>query len=904
MQPTAGEFPVGQTLATRRLVLRDGSTAGMRMASPEDRDAMRQFFHDLSPTSRRRRFLASAEPSADLIDRLCSNANPHDSVTLVVSRHRGEGVRVVGVGSYFSTNGESAEVAFAIDDRFHGKGIATCLLEELAAVARDNGFRWFDANVLAENSDMLDVFRDSGFDHQSTIANGCVDVRLSLAPSLASLATSDDHDRQATVASLRAILEPRAVAVIGASRDESNLGRRVFEGLLAASLPVYPVNPAIAELRGRRCYRSARELPPGVDLAVVAVPRDLVLATVDDCAAAGVKGVVVISAGFAENGVEGRRLQDQLVERVRSHGMRMVGPNCMGVLSTRPSARFNASFAEALPAEGRIALASQSGGLGLAILELAARRQLGLSTFVSLGNKADVSGNDLLQYGESDPATSVILLYLESFGNPRRFASLARRISRRKPIVVVKAGRTPAGNRAAASHTAGLAASELAVDGLFKQSGVIRADTIDEMFDVAALLESQPLPTGRRVAIVTNTGGPGILAADACSGAGLAVNEFSDQTRLLLAAFLPTMGSINNPIDMVASAGPAEYTRTLQTLLAADDVDAVVAIYTAIDRRRTDEILEAIQNGVLVGRTLNGARKPVLVCTMASARAIPLHAGGETLPVYEFPEHAARALGKAAGYAAWLAQPPGTYPNFGDLQPREARAFCQEIVRQLGDTWLNLDELRHLLEMVGLHVVPGVVASTGDEAAAMAKLVGFPVALKVSSSKALHKTELGGVRLNLMTEADVRSAFAEMSAAVTALIGENIDGVLVQPMFSDGVETIVGLTSDPMFGPLVAFGLGGVNVEVFRDVAFRVAPLTDREVDDLLHSIRGFKLLEAHRGRPAADLDALRDLLSRVAYLGEQVPELRELDLNPVIARARGCEVVDARARVAPASGR
>ena len=390
-------------------------------------------------------------------------------------------------------------MAFAVGDEFHGRGIATALLERLALYGRDQNFEYFSASVLPDNYEMLDVFRDSGFDVHSTTESGTVEVRLSLHPSTASVAAADERERLATIASLLAILKPRSVAVVGASRRESNLGRRVLESLLASGFngPVYAVNPSVTELHGQRCYASPRDLPPGVDLAVIAVPREAVLAAVDDCATVGVKGIVVISAGFAEADARGRDLQAELVERVRGYGMRMVGPNCMGVLNTDPTIGLNASFAERLPPPGRIALASQSGGLGFAVLNLAATRQIGLSTFVSLGNKADMSGNDILQYAEHDPSTSVVLLYLESFGNPRRFGQLAKRVSRVKPIVVVKSGRTAAGLRAATSHTAGLAASELAVDGLFQQSGVIRADTIDEMFDVAPCLDLQPLPPGR-----------------------------------------------------------------------------------------------------------------------------------------------------------------------------------------------------------------------------------------------------------------------------------------------------------------------------------------------------------------------------------------------------------------------
>jgi acetyl coenzyme A synthetase (ADP forming)-like protein len=885
-----------ESTGTTRLLLRDGSTAGLRASSRADLEAMRLLFHDLSPTSRRRRFLAMAEPSSDLIDRFCDNSDPRQGLTLVACRQSAGRAQLVGVGSYFAAGDGRAEVAFAVNDDFHGKGIATALLERLAVVAADNGFSSFEATVLADNIDMLDVFRDSGFAIRSKTGDGCVDVRLSLAPSVTSAAASDERDRLATIASLRAILQPRAIAVIGASRDGANLGRRIFDALLAASVPVYPVNPAAADIDGHPCYPSARALPSGVDLAIIAVPRDAVLGVVDDCASAGVKGIVVISAGFAEAGDEGRALQARLVERVRSYGMRMVGPNCMGVLNACGSTQFNASFAADLPKQGDIALASQSGGLGLAILELAQQRQIGLSTFVSLGNKADVSGNDLLQYAEADPATSILLLYLESFGNPRRFARLARRVSRRKPIVIVKAGRTPAGTRAAASHTAALAASELAIDGLFRQSGVIRADTIDEMFDIAACLDAQPLPPGHRVAIVTNAGGPGILATDACSAAGLAVDEFSERTRSRLTSFLPRTSSVSNPIDMIASAGTAEYRQTIETLLAADEVDAIIVIYTTVDPRRTDEVLSAIAAGVAEGRAAGGMKKPVLVCTMASSRKTELRAGGEILPCYAFPEQAARALGKTAAYAAWRRQPPDLYPNFSGIPVADARTFCQGIIQARGQTWLSLTEIRRLLSMFGLRTVPGVEVSTADAAAAMARMVGFPVAVKISCP-GIHKTELGGVRLNLQTEEHVREAFNAVSSRAKSAGCECAD-VLVQPMFTDGLETIVGLTSDPMFGPLVAFGLGGVNVEVFRDVAFRVAPLTDREADDLLHSVRGFQLLESHRGHPAADLDALRDLLMRVAFLGEQVPELLELDLNPVIARPSGYELVDVRARI------
>ncbi len=873
---------------TSRLVLRDGSSAGVRPATVSDREAMRRFFDKLSPDSRRLRFLASTAVSDDLLTRLCDNHEPHDALTLIVSRRGDETTQIIGVGSYFAGSDTSAEVAFAIDDAFHGRGIATALLERLALHGRDQNFDHFTASVLPENSEMLDVFRDSGFEVRSTTDAGIVEVRLSLDSSTTNVAAGDERERLATIASLRAILRPRATAVIGASRRPSNLGRRVLESLMRSGFtgPIYPVNPAVADLSGKRCYSSARDLPSGVDLAVIAVPRESVLAAVDDCAAAGISGIVVISAGFAEADVRGRELQAELVERVRGYGMRMVGPNCMGVINADPAMGLNASFAERLPPAGRVALASQSGGLGLAVLTLAASRQIGLSTFVSLGNKADISGNDILQYAEHDAGTSVVLLYLESFGNPRRFGQIARRVSRAKPIVVVKSGRTVAGLRAAASHTAGLAASELAVDGLFRQAGVIRADTIDEMFDLAVCLDLQPLPPGRRVAIVTNAGGPGILAADACAGGGLDVQ--------------PTASGLTNPVDLIASADGTAYLDTIAKLLESPDVDAVMAIYTTIDSTRTDELLSGITQGVVEGRRRGFAGKPVVVCTMASANTAPLHAGTEILPVYEFPEQAARALAKATAYAEWRSAPSGSFVSFTDMRVREARNLCRDIVRSRGESWLTTQELHQLLHAADLQLAPAVIAHSGDEAAALARVFGYPVVAKIASPKAVHKTEVGGVRLHLANEHAVRTAYAELCATASNTLGGWFEGILIQPMVTNGTETLIGLSQDLMLGPLVAFGLGGTQVELFRDVGFRIAPLSERDADEMIHGVRGLALLQGYRNKPPADLRALQDVLLKVSHLGAQIPELAELEFNPIMAlpEGHGCQIVDVRARV------
>jgi acetyl coenzyme A synthetase (ADP forming)-like protein len=904
MQKVADTLPSSDDVATTRAVLRDGSVALLKVAEPSDHDAVQRFFHELSPESRRRRFFSLAEPSDALVTRLCDSRNLASAATLLALRAVDGELKPIAVASYISLGGGAAEAAFAVDDRFQGKGIGTVLLERLATIAAANGLERFDATTLSENAAMLDVFHESGFEVRSKSARGTIDVQLWLNPTDRAVTVAERRMALATAASLRRLLEPSSVAVVGASRDPASIGHRIVAALTAATFagPVYPINPQADTIAGLVCYPSVGQAPRGIDLAVIAVPKDRVLEAVDACAAAGVTSLVVITAGFAESGDDGKALQQALVERVRAHGMRMVGPNCMGVLNANPAIRLNASFSPIVPPSGHVGLSSQSGALGMAILELASARGVGLSTFVSVGNKADVSGNDLLQYWEADPQTSVILLYLESFGNPRRFARLARRIARIKPIVCVKSGRTRAGSRAAGSHTAALAASDTAVDALFRQTGVIRANTIDEMFDIATCLEAQPLPRGHRVGIVTNAGGPGILAVDACESSGLEVVPFSEPTRAALAAFLPREASIGNPVDMIASAGPAEFRQAVQSVLDSEDVDALIVIYTPVDRTTTDATFQAIRDGIASGRAGRGAGKPILACVMADhGHPKQLTVGDERVPTYVFPENAAHALANVASYASWRSQPPGLLWGFDDVRVDSARETCQSAIAARGQTWLTADETRDLLGAFALPTAAGTIARTADEAVALAQVLGFPVAAKLATRGLAHKTELGGVRLNLTSDAAVRRAFDDIVAAGRAHGGESsVDGVLIQAMIQGGVETMIGVSDDPMFGPLVAFGLGGVYVEVLKDVQFRIAPLTDRDADELIHGIRGLPLLQGYRGHAPADLDALRELLLRVSRLAVDVPEIAELDLNPVMALppGHGARIVDARIKV------
>lgn len=906
VRPRYLPLPYQQAPDSGLLILRDGATASIRLARPADKQALETFFARLSAKSRFDRFFSRSLPRDDYIESLCDSANPRSRLTLIVTRLIEPAERIIAAGSYAAQDETSAEIAMAVADEYQGRGIGALLLERLAVLAARNGFRHFWAITQAQNHAMLELFRQSGFECRQKAEHGYVEIDLSVMPSEASVARSEMRDRVSTAASLRPFFQPRAVAVVGASRNPANIGARILGALVASEFrgAIFPVNPQATSVASLPAYASVRDLPQTPDLAVIAVPRDAVEGVIDDCAARAVRAVVVITAGFAEVSAEGRQAQQRLVEKVRGYGMRMVGPNCLGLLNTDPAVKLNASFAPNFPPQGRVAFCSQSGALGLAIIALARQRNLGLSCFVSVGNKADVSSNDLLQYWEEDPQTDVVLLYLESFGNPRRFARIANRVARRKPIVAVKAGRTRAGGRAAGSHTAALAASDVAVDAMFHQTGVIRADTLDEMFDLALALSNQPLPGGRRVGILTNAGGLGILCADACEAGGLAVAPLSERTRQLLRQFLPATASVANPVDMIASASADDFRQAVDILLTSGELDSLIVLTIHVGLTDIPAIAGQVHAGVAASRARGGQNKPVLTCFMDGGTTLTAPArAGERLPNYEFPECAARVLSKIAAYAEWRNGPAGIILDFDDLKPAAARVACQTHLAKRGAGWLSAGELRQVLTAFGLPLPRANICQSADDAARSAAEIGFPVALKLVSSEIVHKTEIGGVQLDLRDEAAVRAAFDTIRGR---LARENkldaMDGVLVQPMISGGVEVMVGVTQDPSFGPLIGFGLGGIHVEILKDVCFRVTPITDHDAKEMVRSIRGYPLLEGYRGHPPADIPAIEELLLRVARLIEELPEIGELDLNPVFALppGQGCVIVDARMRVAP----
>jgi len=693
------------------------------------------------------------------------------------------------------------------------------------------------------------------------------------------------------------ILRPRAVAVVGASREPGTIGNQLVVNLVDYGFTgiVYPVNPRASSVHAIRAYPSVSAIGAPVDLAVIAVPKQFVLSVVEDCASAGVRGVVVISAGFREVGPEGAERERLLVEIVRRAGMRMVGPNCMGVLNAEPTVSMNATFAPLMPPFGGVAFVSQSGAMGLSVLDYAREYGIGISQFVSVGNKPDVSGNDLLLQWEHDPSVSVILMYTENFGNPKRFREIASRITKVKPVIALKSGRSVVGARAASSHTGALAASDAAVDALLGQAGVLRAGSVEELFDMAMAFGRQPLPRSRRTAVLTNAGGPGILAADALEANGMQLPELQPATVAKLAPLFPPEASIRNPLDMIASATPAGYRAALGALLADPGIDSAMAIFIPPLRVEQEPVAEA-----MAAAAAEQPETPMLAVLMGRnglpAGKAELHEAG--IPAYLFPEAAARALAAMCRHREWLER-PADEPTPLTVD----RALAAEIMgraRSERRTKLSETESLALLDAYGIPTAPAELATTPDEAAAAAARVGLPAAMKIVSPDISHKTDVGGVRLGLESAAEVRDAFVRMTDEVCRHVaGARVDGVLVQRMVRGGRETIAGVTRDRLFGPLVMFGLGGILVEALRDVVFRLAPLSTTDAREMVGGIRGAAILAGIRGEPPADRDALVDAVRRVAQLAVDFPEIEEMDVNPLLAFANGAVAVDARIRVA-----
>ena len=867
----------------RDVVLRDGLTLRLRPPTGEDAGAVTDFLKRLSPESLVMRFHGAVAIRPAIVQPVLEpDWVERGSLVGVVGEAQDE--TVVALGNYVRLREPAvAEVAFAVADDLQGRGVGTRLLEQLAEIAGAVGVERFVAEVRPENRAMLQVFEDAGFQQTRELGDDVAEVHLAIEATSSYLDQVDRRDHVAVGASLRPFFAPSSVAVLGASARRGSIGGELFRNVLAGDFTgaAYPVNVRGENVAGVRGYSSIEEIPDDIDLAVIAVPGEHVIGAAESALAAGVRALCVISAGFAEVGPAGQERQDQLLALVRAHGGRLIGPNCLGIALSGP--RLNATFGPPTIPAGNIGFSSQSGALGLAFLEEAAARGLGLSAFVSIGNKADVSSNDLLEHWEDDEATDVILLYLESFGNPRRFARIARRVARRKPILAMKSGRSRAGARAAGSHTAALAGSESAVDALFQQAGVIRASTLAELLNVASLLATQPLPAGRSVAVMTNAGGLGILCADACEAAGLELPDLSEETSAALAAQLPAEASVSNPVDLLGSATGATYEAALPVLLAEQRVDAVIVLFVPPVVAGSEEVARAVRRAVDSVETLD---KPVLAAIMGRGEVrAALHGGDRPIAAFAFPESAAAALGLAARRSDWLRQPAGTVPELADADVAAARAVVGAALDDADDRWLAPDEVRALLGAYRVPFVPEHQVETADDAVAAAASVGYPVVAKTAKAGA-HKTETGGVALNLTGEGALRTALAQVGLPA-----------VIQPMVKGGAELLAGVVQDPVFGPLVAFGPGGVLAELIGDVTTRIAPLTDADAEDLVLGGKAGRLARGFRGAET-DPEALIDLVHRLAHLAEDLPEVAELDLNPVIALPSGCVAVDARVRV------
>jgi acetate---CoA ligase (ADP-forming) len=858
------------------VILRDGSTLRLRAPAAEDADALLEFFADLSDHSRYLRFHGFPALGPKLVETLL-DPDWEERGALLGSLDG----RIVAVANWVRLRDpHAAEVAFTVGDEFQRRGIGTRLLEQLAARASKAGIEEFVAEVLHDNATMLAVFRDAGFAVTRAGEAGELEIRFAIAPTDVYREHVAERDHVAVRASLEPFFHPRSVAIIGASKRRGSIGGELFRNVLIGDFAgsVYPVNLKGDAVAGVHGYTGVGEIAEHVDLAVICLPAELVLEAAEEALAAGVRALVVISAGFAETGSEGTERQERLLALVRAHGARLLGPNCLGIASS--SVHLNATFAPRSFPAGKIGFSSQSGALGLALLERAEASGLGVTSFVSIGNKADVSSNDLLEWWEDDDETELVVLYLESFGNPRAFARIARRLARRKPILALKGGTTRAGSRAAGSHTAALAGSDAAADALFAQAGVIRARTLDELIDTASLLSAQPVPRGRRVAVVTNAGGLGILATDACEALGLELPPPSEETRAALAAVMPAEGSAANPIDMLGGANAESFEKALPPVLADPAFDAAIVLF--VPTVGTDE--EAV--GAAISRAAATTEDKPVLCAFLSAKGAPVSLQSvANVPSFAYPEAAAKALRGAVERGEWLRRPAGSVLEF-ECDRDEAQAVVREAVTA-GGGWLDSEQTRRLLEAYGVPLVPERVAATKEAAVEAAGELGFPVVLKTAAPGA-HKTEQGGIALDL--------ADAEAVLEAAERIGPPF---LVQPFVRGGAELLAGAMQDPVFGPLVAFGPGGVLAELIGEAQFRLAPLTDLDARELVRSGKAGRLAAGFRGTPPADQGALVDLLLRLSLLAEDLPEVAELDLNPVLALPDRCFAVDARVRVA-----
>jgi acyl-CoA synthetase (NDP forming)/RimJ/RimL family protein N-acetyltransferase len=879
-------------------LLADGTTVEIRPAVPGDFDSVKAMHDAMSSDNMYLRFFNASRLSAETeARRLCRAPGPDRLALLALT-----GSGVVGCASYDlvpATEGRTAEIAFAVADHMHHKGIATLLLEHLISAARASQVRTFTAETLSENSAMLRVFADAGLPVQRHSEYGVAEVNVPLPEDTSTtleayLETTARRERAADAVSLRHVFAPESVVVIGASRRRGTVGRAILDNIRTAGYAgrLYAVNAHARQLGGVPCLPTLADLPEAPDLALVAVPAPGVLGIVEDCGRLGVKALTVITSGLDT------AASADLLATCRRHGMRLVGPNCFGVAV--PGIGLDATFAASHPRPGIAGLVTQSGGLGFAMVDQLSRLGIGISSFASVGDKLDVSGNDMLMWWEQDGATKLAVLYIESFGNPRKFARTARRIGAAMPVLTVHAGWPAADQEAAAPYTASPLVSR---EALFEQAGIIATPGFGALIEATAFLATQPVPAGRTVAIVSNIGGAGVLAADACTGLGLTVHHPHGLTRRRLRALIPDGGAVTGPVDTTAAVSGDHFRQCLELLAADEDVSAIIA--AVLPTGATGDLVTAIQQADV---TIPLAA--VVLNQLESVRLIPrVPAGAGRLPAYSYPEAAAAAIARAAGYGAWRSEPRGQVPCLSDVRTGDARTIVRGFLGASGSAglgeaaggWLPAAETAELLHCYGIPLAELTWVASEDAAAAAAAQAGGLVVLKADVLGLMHKTEADAIQLNLRTEADVRGAYRRLRSH----FGDRLRRIHMQAMISGGTEVFVGVADDHMFGPLVTFGLGDPpdlesTTEVLASHAARLTPLTDTDADNLIRSIRSAPLLLGRCGSAAAGLAALRDLLLRVSRLASDLPEVTDLDLSPVIAKPDGLAAVGARVKVAP----
>ncbi|MFI7680130.1 GNAT family N-acetyltransferase [Actinophytocola sp. NPDC049390] len=865
-----------------RALLADGRIVVIRAIDVSDAADVLALHTRLSEHDRYLRFFGSGKSILDAITRRIARTadDSHAAVGAWL------GGKLVGVAHYERTLGSTtAEVALVVDGAVQARGLGTLLLEHLGSAARRRGITRFVAEVLAENQRMIKVFADAGLPYRMSSLGPERHVEIWLTENEVFAAAVDERDRVADVASLANVLRPSSIVVVGAGRRPDSVGHAVLRNLLDGGFSgkLTAVNPHADEIAGVPCRPSIAELTEVPDLAVVCVPAPTVPDAVEECGREGIPAVVVISAGLS-----GTDLADRVVASIRRHGMRLVGPNCIGVANTATG--MNATFMSGAVPEGDVGIVTQSGGVGIAVVELLRQLGLGVSTMVSTGDKYDISGNDMLLWWRHDQNTAAAVLYLESFGNPRKFSRLARGLARTKPVLAVRSAESDVAQRAAASHTAAAATPAVTRDALFEQAGVIAVDTVSEVVDVLTALAWQPLPGGNRVAILSNAGGAGVLAADACVHNGLLVPRLAESTRAALAALLPTQASTDNPIDTTAAVNAATFAACLDVLLADGSIDAVLAV----------GVPTAVADPVTAAPAIARERRKTVLVVRPGQLPSVIGLGDEHDPApatasYADPAAAAAALSRMATYARWRARPAGDVGTPDDVRLDEARALVREFLRaEPHGGWLAPATTMRLLTLFGIPAVPSIQAGDVAEAVAALRELGGPVAVKVIAAGVLHKARAGGVALNVATEADLRTVWTGFRDR----FGDAMLGVLVQPMAEPGRELIVGVDSDETFGPLVVFGLGGTDTDLIADRAARLTPLSDVDAEEMVHGLRSSAMLFG--GDRPLPTDGLVDVLVRTSALADAIPEVTELDLNPVVVRVDGCQVLDARVRIAP----